>query len=522
MNTRREFLLRLFALLDERGLAFVVLRNFDRVFDDNGSDVDLLTHPREVGAFFTAALDAAAQTGHRLVQRARFVNRTWVFWNGAESFTRVDLDTEIRWRCFTALTAASVLATRRPHGGFSVPSPAHEVEILRVQIAMRSLAQERYLRRLAELETPPTNPARERRRLMRQAVFNPLRWPGVVASLAGDAVRIAARWRHPPGLAVSVVAAGAFDEEPLRRALAVLFPLNLRVADSAPLALRRTLFKCGLALQVERVSSDAGLALAARRLASRGGFVAVRESSGRLHAGHVASGFMLSGAAVGELTRFICTVLARVHETAPVERGVSVLLVGLDGAGKSTFARNLCAAALATPRFSGCCYFHWIPQVMEAAEFPWPVFHDLPRKTATPRGLVPAFSSALRLVRNVVFARLAWFFRVAPALRAGRLVVLDRFMSNYWLDPASVRYSGPPGWLELARRFLPRPDVLFALDAAASILRARKDELTPEQIAEQQSRLRTLPPLARRRVDLDAALSPDALVREALTLIEDP
>lgn len=511
MNTRGDFLRRLFAMLDERSLAFVVLRNFDAVFEDTGSDVDLLAHPRDLRAVFAAAIAAAAQTGHRLVQRVRFVNHSWVFWNGADDFTRVDLDTAIRWRWLAALDAATILAARVRRGEFSVPAPAHEAEILRVQIATKGHAEERYQRRLAELGAPPAAPARDRRRLLERTLWHPLRWPRALGFAASDAARLLGRWRCPPGLAVQIIAAADFDAPALERALAVLFPPGKRGA----------LFKGGLAVNVIRVSADADLAETARACSARVDFLAVLESGGRLHAAHVASGFMLSGARADGLAHFICVALARDLESAPATRGVSVLLAGLDGAGKSTFARNLCAAALDTPRFSGGRYFHWIPALAGGAEFPWPVFRDLPRATVVPRGFAATLTSALRLARSVARARLVWYFRIAPAVRAGRLVVLDRFVANYWLDPASVRYSGPPAWLALARRLLPQPDFLLALDAEAAVIRARKGELTPAQIAEQQSRLRALPPLARRRVDLDAARAPDELVRQALALFEE-
>ena len=99
--------------------------------------------------------------------------------------------------------------------------------------------------------------------------------------------------------------------------------------------------------------------------------------------------------------------------------------------------------------------------------------------------------------------------------------MLDRFVANYWLDPVSVRYAGSPGWLKIALLLLPQPDIVLTLDADASVLRSRKGELTLEQINEQQARLRSLPALARRRVNLDAALPPDTLVRQTLTLLED-
>jgi hypothetical protein len=511
MKTRRDFLLRLFALLDERSLPFVVLRNFDSVFEDTDSDVDLLTHPRNLNAVYSAALDAARQTSHRLVQRVRFVNHSWVFWNGADGFVRVDVDTAIRWRWLGALDADTVLSARVRQKDFPVPGAEHQAEILRVQIATIGHAEERYQRRLTELGAQTTDAVRERRRLLVRNIANPFRWPRILGFAASDMCRLLRRWWRPPGITVQVIAAADFDAAALECSLTVLFPNSKRDA----------LFKGGLTVNVTRVSSDTELAAAAQQFAHSADFVAVLESGKRLHAAHTDSGFMLSSASVGDLPHFICTTLARLLESSPKRRGTSVLLVGLDGAGKSTFARNLCAAAINLPRFSGCHYFHWIPSLSGKTEFPWPAFRDQPRKKAASPGLAASLTSALRLTRSVILARLVWFFRIAPALRTGRLVLLDRFVANYWLDPVSVRYAGSPGWLKIALLLLPQPDIVLTLDAAASVLRSRKGELTLEQISEQQARLRSLPALARRRVNLDAALSPDTLVRQTLTLLED-
>ena len=186
------------------------------------------------------------------------------------------------------------------------------------------------------------------------------------------------------------------------------------------------------------------------------------------------------------------------------------MLAGVDGAGKTTFARNLCATADQVG-FAGCRYFHWIPRVFGKAQFPWPVFSDLARNF----GPASALLSVFRLLKSILLARISWTFRIAPLVRAGHLVLLDRFITNYWLDPASVRYGGPAWLLALAQRLFPKPDVLIALDAPEEILSQRKGELTPGQIREQQQRLRDLPSLAKSRIDLDAAQPPDALAATA-------
>ena len=187
------------------------------------------------------------------------------------------------------------------------------------------------------------------------------------------------------------------------------------------------------------------------------------------------------------------------------------MLVGVDGAGKSTFARNLSGRAFESRRFSGCCYFHWIPRCLGRVEFPFPVYQDLPRNA----GVSSPILSIIRLLKNLGLAWLGWIFRVLPAVRKGRLVVIDRFIANYWLDPASVRFSGSSAFLRAALRLFPKPDVLITLDADPEILRSRKGELTIAQIRAQQCRIRSMPQLARVRIDMDAARPQEDLAEAA-------
>jgi len=85
-------------------------------------------------------------------------------------------------------------------------------------------------------------------------------------------------------------------------------------------------------------------------------------------------------------------------------------------------------------------------------------------------------------------------------------------MANYWLDPLSVRYSGSAKLLEFAAKRLPKPDVMFVLDAPPETLASRKNELSVAQIEQQRECLARLPSLALRSVKLDASRPVEQLV----------
>lgn len=399
MNPREDFLLRVFQQLEQRGLEYCVTRNFDTVFADQRSDVDLLTRARDLNALRDVCEAAGKESGFTLVQAPRFTNQSWVFAHHIGTLVRIDIDTSIRWRCFHVLSAEEVLRERRRGERFFIPAPHHEAAILRTQIAWRGETSERYTRRLLELGEASVSPVQARSSIALHAFAHPFE---VLTSAASD------------------------------------------------------------------------------------------------------------------LSRFFDRCFGAWFETPASQRGACIVLAGLDGAGKTTFARTLFVDATRSRRFAGVRYFHWIPSPFRRPEFPWPAEGERPRLTPQQPGALSAAKSAARLARNLLLAWLGFALVVRPLVRRGWLVVIDRYVTNYWLDPVSVRYAGPDWWLDWVEPLFPKADILAVLDTDAATLRSRKGELSEAQIAEQRARLRSLPALADSRLDLDAAQPVDALVRQAL------
>src|ERR1041385_2703015 len=151
MSARGGFLAALFQNLEEQRIGYSVLRNYENLYENNSSDVDLAVQPEDVGRLEGGLQKAAAASGHRLGQCTRYINYSRVYWHPEGGFVRVDYDTEFRWRIFPVLTAKSVVTLRRKHGDFYVPHPRHESAILFLAAIERGKLSERYQQRLAAL-----------------------------------------------------------------------------------------------------------------------------------------------------------------------------------------------------------------------------------------------------------------------------------------------------------------------------------------------------------------------------------
>lgn len=551
MSTRRALLEELFRRLNAPPLPFCVLRNYERLFDDESSDVDLLTLPETAETVIGHCRAAGRATGFALVQRTRFVNHSLVFWNGGRSFVRIDIDTEKRWKRFHLLTAAQVLATRRPHGNFFVPGPAEEAVIILTQALWQGELSERYAARLAALQpeiaavgdtarkvlaaafgsgaalpgpvTEPDWPARLERRIHRNVLSQPARLWQSLRHVGKDIARLKLRQQSPPGLFVRGIGLGAEFAESLQASLAVLFPLKKGRAQTGRLAdqdRRQMLFKGGLAMELLPDTPKPATALAGDWPNLNRSFAAVRQSTGEFLFSHLGTGFMAAGQNADEFARFICEVLSHLHTAAPASwRGAFVVLLGLDGAGKTTLARNLAHLEARNFAPAGVRYFHFRPKCFPGVELPLPDPANQPRKAPLKKSLLNAALSVLRLARNVLLANLAWWWQVRPMLQRGCVVLVDRYFYNYRLDPASVKYAGPEWLLAVAERFFPVPEVVIVLRAPAGMLLARKQELSPEEIARQTEVLERLRFGTAKVIAVDASQPAAAMARATLTAL---
>jgi len=190
-------------------------------------------------------------------------------------------------------------------------------------------------------------------------------------------------------------------------------------------------------------------------------------------------------------------------------QGRFVVLVGPDGVGKTSVARALLA------HYRGpATYFHFLPPLdgrWQAAPDPTSV----PRPKA--RGGGSVMLGWIRLVRNTVRCWLGYVKSVRPALKRSCLVVGDRWMYGYLVQPEAMKFHGPDRLARAVLRLLPRPHLIVNLSAPPYVIRQRKQELTLSQIEQELlawSSLR-MPNVK----TLDATRSPEDIAVEILVAL---
>jgi thymidylate kinase len=193
--------------------------------------------------------------------------------------------------------------------------------------------------------------------------------------------------------------------------------------------------------------------------------------------------------------------------------GVAVVLLGPDGAGKSSAIEAL--GTVLADAFAR----HEVRGFAPALSRLW---NRKPRSTAEPHGL-PLRSWPLSMLRAGSWV--AYNLWSHPSLRVARarsaLVLFDRHFTDILIDPRRYRYGGPRWALRLNAWLAPRPDLVLLLDAPAETLQARKQEVPFAETARQRTLYREFVRGLRNGHIIDAAGSREHVAAQAASIVLD-
>ncbi len=170
------------------------------------------------------------------------------------------------------------------------------------------------------------------------------------------------------------------------------------------------------------------------------------------------------------------------------DTGVEVVILGPDGAGKSTVARSV-RRDLDSAFARTACY-----------RFPPSVLSRLLRRPEPPPEQNPHGGEPRSFAHSVIRAVLYWFGYYGPGyfvtthleLARGFLVVHDRHLVDCLVDPRRYSYGGPPWLVRLIWRIVPKPSLVILLDAPPEVMQARKQEVAFLETARQREAYRSL------------------------------
>lgn len=189
----------------------------------------------------------------------------------------------------------------------------------------------------------------------------------------------------------------------------------------------------------------------------------------------------------------------------------TVAVFGPDGAGKSSVIAAL------ERRLPHCSKNVETRHLRPPLPGRWRVDADT-GPVVDPHGRPPK-SAVASAAQMAMWLAAYWLDRFLRRKVNATLLIYDRYMHDVLVDPKRYRYGGPAWFARLMSGLTPRLDLVFVLDAPASILQQRKQEVPIEETERQRDAYRRLASTFAEAHVLDASESVDEIAERARTVV---
>jgi hypothetical protein len=198
--------------------------------------------------------------------------------------------------------------------------------------------------------------------------------------------------------------------------------------------------------------------------------------------------------------------------------GLTVLIVGPDGSGKSTVSDAL--PKTCEGLFWRFGRWHWRPHLLPG---PGQVLQRPPGDTTRPHERDPHG----RIVSSFLVGYYWLDFLLGgvakiQVLRArSGLAVIERGWWDMIVDPRRYRLNAPAALMRAMGWLLPKPDLAVVLESSPRVLMSRKSEISEDELSRQQTAWRDALPSNVRRVVIDSSTSLDSVLRQVRKAMVD-
>lgn len=200
--------------------------------------------------------------------------------------------------------------------------------------------------------------------------------------------------------------------------------------------------------------------------------------------------------------------------------GLSIAILAPDGGGKTTVIENI--SSLVSGSFHGVDVRYIRPRLFRnlgAYNLINPTEEESSNPNPHDKTLHNPLKSLIRFLFYNLDYQLGTLFDIKLKKVRKKLVIFDRYYYDYYVDMKRYQYKLPKFLPKVFEFTIPKPDIVFILDAPAEILYERKKELTVEELKRQRNEYRKIANNMKNAILIDASQEIEKVVQDITTAI---